>query len=249
MNLKFENGKVHTHVTVMLTVDSLCPHANAYYYSFFGRVLQRYIARPLLLNKRKFHIRAYALAVSSLRVYLSRECLTLCAGTRYNQNDTSNLTAHITNTAYQAESNSLFKEENNVLQWGIDDIVPILIRDGTCQSILEATNAVTGVVDEMCAIVGELFQAYQSEFGVFAPIENCFEHYGIDFMIDSSWRVYLLEVNPGPDFKQTGSKLESVIENLMASTIDVALLPEVTGKPCDDHGNLVLVYDQKSRRT
>lgn len=209
-----------------------------------NRVLQRYIGTPLLLGKRKFHIRAYALAVSALRVYLYRDCLALCSGSRYRHDDTTNLAAHITNTAYQVTADPTFREKNCVLRWSVEDITPILLRDGTCGALDEATNAIERVIDDMCTITGELFRAYKSEFGVFAPIDGCFEQYGLDFMVDDAWRVYLLEVNPGPDFKQTGNNLESVIENFMGSTIDVALMPKATGKPCDDSGTLTLVYEQ-----
>eukprot|EP01034_Spumella_vulgaris_P045608 gene45608-56821_t len=36
---------------------------------------------------------------------------------------------------------------------------------------------------------------------------NCYELYGLDFMVDNNMAVSLLEVNPGPDFKQTGDRL------------------------------------------
>jgi len=68
------------------------------------------------------------------------------------------------------------------------------------------------VLNDMGDIVAELFRAYETEFGVFSPIDGCFEHYGLDFVIDVScdrWETKLLEVNPGPDFKQTGQRLES----------------------------------------
>jgi tubulin--tyrosine ligase len=214
-----------------------------------NRVLQRYIATPLLLGKRKFHIRAYVLAVSALRVYLCRDCLALCSGTRYRHDDTTNLGAHITNTAFQISTDPRFCEQNCVLRWSEDDIAPILVRDGTCASIDEARNSLQTVVDRIGAITGELFHAYKSEFGVFAPIEGCFEHYGLDFLVDDEWGVYLLEVNPGPDYKQTGNKLESVIESLMGSTIDIALLPKATGTPCKDVETLSLVYEQSHRVT
>jgi tubulin---tyrosine ligase len=215
------------------------------YIALSDRVLQRYIAKPLLLGRRKFHIRAYVLAVSALRVYLYKDCLALCAGQPYRSNDTTNLAAHITNTAYQVSNDPSFQEHQNVLRWSTDDIVPLLIRDGTCATAEDAQKAILDVVDQMGRIVSELFRAYQSEFGVFSPIEGCFEHYGIDFLVDDGWHVHLLEVNPGPDFKQTGSKLESVIENLMGATIDVALLPESIGRNCPNYDKVCLVYEQK----
>jgi tubulin--tyrosine ligase len=205
--------------------------------------MQRYIAAPLLLNRRKFHIRAYAVAVSALRVYLSQDCLALCAGTRYRKNETSNLFAHITNTAYQ-DLDPKFREDKCVLLWGTEDVAPALVRDGTCRSTAEADQRIQQVMRDMEAITAELFRAYQTEFGVFAPIDGCFEQYGLDFMVDDTWQVYLLEVNPGPDFKQTGSRLQAVIENLMGSTIDVALTDSLPS-PSQDAvvGTLKLVFE------
>jgi hypothetical protein len=50
-------------------------------------------------------------------------------------------------------------------------------------------------------------------------------------LVVDSWRrvvlclpkVYLLEVNPGPDFKQTGGRLRGVIEGLIEGMMDIAL--------------------------
>ena len=46
---------------------------------------------------------------------------------------------------------------------------------------------------------------------------------GLDFMVDESLRVWLLEVNPGPDFKQTGRRLESVVATMLDDSVTVAL--------------------------
>lgn len=47
--------------------------------------LCRYISRPLLINRRKFHIRAYVLCVGSLSVYVYSESLALFAGKEYDR--------------------------------------------------------------------------------------------------------------------------------------------------------------------
>lgn len=208
------------------------------------RVLQRYIASPLLLRKRKFHIRAYALAVSSLRVYLARGALALCSGTPYSKKDFNTL-GHITNTAFQG-LDPHFREEDCVLVWDEATISPILLKDGTCNSLDEARRKIAGVTNAMQSITGELFRVYESEFGVFSPIEGCFEHYGLDFLVDERWNVYLLEANPGPDFRQTGDRLSGVVRDLMSSTIDVFFASTKVvrnGQPRDETRNLVCVYD------
>jgi tubulin--tyrosine ligase len=69
-------------------------------------VAQPYIDPPFLLPSipRKFHIRAYVLAVGSLRVYVYREMLALFAGAPYqmpSSTNSSDLRAHLTNTCLQ----------------------------------------------------------------------------------------------------------------------------------------------------
>ena len=53
---------------------------------------------------------------------------------------------------------------------------------------------------------------------MFGPMEDCFEVFGLDFLVDDSCHVSLLEVNPGPDFKQTGQRLKHVIAELWEQT-------------------------------
>lgn len=43
---------------------------------------------------------------------------------------------------------------------------------------------------------------------------NCFEVFGLDFMVTDTFETSLLEINPGPDFKQTGDSLRKLIVNL-----------------------------------
>ena len=214
------------------------------YISIHFRVLQRYIDPPLLLGGRKFHIRAYVLAVGALQVYMCRECLALCAGSPYyydnddnennnnndnhkeeNRNKTTahhnpNLWAHVTNTSYQA-LDPHFQSNKCILSWTVDDIVPLL------SSSLSCSNLIDHVLEQMQNIIGELFRAYGNEFGVFSPLPDCFEHYGFDFIVShceygrTTTKVYLLEVNPGPDFTQTGIHLSGIVERFLSATIDI----------------------------
>lgn len=67
------------------------------------------------------------------------------------------------------------------------------------------------ILDDVHRITTELFAAFENEYTVFSPMTNCFELFGLDFMIDEELNVSLLEVNPGPDFQQTGDRLRNVI--------------------------------------
>jgi hypothetical protein len=88
-------------------------------------------------------------------------------------------------------------------------------------------------------IVHDVFCAYENEYTIFAPMSNCFEVYGLDFMVDADMNVSLLEVNPGPDFKQTGERLRSVIIDLFRDTAEIVL------KNATQTNHFIQVYSQE----
>ncbi|ETK89236.1 hypothetical protein F441_06710 [Phytophthora nicotianae CJ01A1] len=177
-------------------------------------VVQEYIQRPLLLRARKFHIRVYVLAVGGLKVFVYQHCLVLCALEQYREADTDNNYSHITNT-FQQQSHPDFVESECVLL--LDDIEGILAEQG----IADPAGKKAKILADIGQITAETFDAYKGEFSVFQPLPNCFEIYGVDFMVDEDFNVWLLEFNPGPDFKQTGDRLHFVIRDLMADTLSV----------------------------
>ncbi|KAG1708392.1 hypothetical protein DVH05_025069 [Phytophthora capsici] len=206
-------------------------------------VVQEYIQRPLLLRGRKFHIRVYVLAVGGLKVFVYQHCLVLCALEQYHEADTDNNYSHITNT-FQQQSHPDFVESECVLL--LDDIEDILTEQG----IADAAGKKTKILSDIGRITAETFDAYKGEFSVFQPLPNCFEIYGVDFMVDEDFNVWLLEFNPGPDFKQTGDRLHFVIRDLMADTLSVvtneffAENKEESAKDAEI-GAFAKVYDQQ----
>ena len=117
-------------------------------------------------------------------------------------------------------------------------------------SLLEAKNATEKMLSEMQTITRELFEAFKGEGTVYAPLPGCFEHYGLDFLVEDSgkgvFKTYLLEVNPGPDFKQTGSKLREVVKGMLRETVDLVL----GGVDYDKKGNgnvFTKVFEERLR--
>lgn len=58
--------------------------------------------------------------------------------------------------------------------------------------------------------------------------------------MDTNYQPHLLEVNPGPDFKQTGSRLKRVIVSLWENTCKVILDGDK-----EANRQLVKVYDEE----
>lgn len=188
-------------------------------------VAQPYIHPPLLLPlprpsaNRKFHIRTYVLARGALQVYVYRHMLALFAAMEYHPPQSNdNLGIHLTNTCLQTGE-----------------------REGSVYAFwdLPATEALTAPnpnrtksdwkqqsFSQICSITGEIFEAAARTMGVhFQPLPNAFEIFALDFLVDASGTVWLLEVNAFPDFKQTGAELKQVVQGLFESVVNVAVRP------------------------
>ncbi|KAM7197357.1 tubulin-tyrosine ligase [Rhypophila sp. PSN 637] len=184
-------------------------------------VAQPYIHPPLLLpemDKRKFHIRTYVLCVGALKVYVYGDMLALFAGKPYEaptlalsgeeeeRVDNVDLEAHLTNTCLQHGQG----EVNDSVHRFWD--VPGLDR-----------NKAESIFEQICQVTGEVFEAAARGMMVhFQPMENGFEVFGLDFLVDAEGRPWLLEVNAFPDFKQTGG-LKSVVGGFWEEVVRLAV--------------------------
>lgn len=157
-------------------------------------VLQRYITNPLTVSGHKFHLRVYVLCVGALKVYVyGGSGILMLLAAHYYHDDTSDTFAHLSNTAKGAELSD-FDEEKFVLL--LDDLPKCLVRDypNRFSDLSTASAQVDAIRLSINDITAELFTCYENEYTVFSPMNNCFEVYGLDFMLDDEFNVSLLEV-------------------------------------------------------
>lgn len=218
-------------------------------------VLQEYVSNPLLLhlpvlsstqvdNGHKFHLRVYVVAVGALSVFVYPETLVLIAPQVYDQHNPSNIGAHITNTCVGVDDKS-FTETLHVRC--LSELPSILYQGATVQkltndhrnisSLKEATQIVDKIYKDICSIVAHTFAAMEGDVGGYMPIPRCYELYGVDFLVTSDadpneetyyYTVKLLEYNPSPDIKQTGNRLDYIIENMMNGVISLTIDQRIT---------------------
>ncbi|OLY80155.1 putative tubulin-tyrosine ligase [Smittium mucronatum] len=183
-------------------------------------VIQRYIDNPLLLKKygnRKFHIRTYCVAISTIKVYVYRPMLALFASSLYDSDfkTPTNVFSHITNTHVQTENPEF--DPNSVVHsfWDLASSSP--------ESSDIGPQDLENIYDQIKKLTGGIFDAVSSQPTNFQPWPNCFEVFGLDFLVDDSFNVFFLEANAYPDFKQTGDGLSQIIVGFLDSVSDLAL--------------------------
>jgi tubulin--tyrosine ligase len=192
-------------------------------------VMQRYVPNPLLLLRQasvghKFHLRLYVLAVGALTVYLFREGLVLIAPQAYND-DIHDRASHITNTCVGME-NASFDEGTHVRS--LAELPALLCEAGHAGGEEQAAALVELLYADARRVVAHSFAAQESAAGAYMPLPRCFELYGVDFLVDAGMRLVLLEFNPSPDIKQTGSRLGGMMSRMVSGAIEVAVDRRVT---------------------
>jgi len=181
-------------------------------------VAQPYIHPPLLLpgDNRKFHIRTYVACVGSLDVYVYRNMLALFAskpyvaptsvgaGSSLENANSIDLESHLTNTCLQ----------HSVADNTVQKFWDVSLHQATKEHILQ----------QICDITGDAFEAAARGMMMhFRPLDNAFEIFGLDFLVDAHGHAWLLEVNAFPDFKQTGAELQGLVGGLWEEVLRTAL--------------------------
>lgn len=181
-------------------------------------LVQEYISKPLLMKQydgKKFHIRTYVLSKGKLNVWVYDRMLMLFSHEPYKIPSTGELegepidmSGHLTNTCLQTEK-------------GIVD--PLVVEFGESEL---TTDQKSKILEQIHDVTGEVFKAAVTVDRInFQAIDNAFEVFGLDFLVNEDLSVNLLEVNAFPDFKQTGDELKGVIDELFDSVVQLTAIP------------------------
>lgn len=200
-------------------------------------IIQKLLMNPLIIDNRKFHIRCYVVCIGDLQVYVYDRMLCLFSQVEYvspegdemDLNDPDFLSQHLTNTCQQSSiSSKTVRELNQVFDQSQKDTVTSGIH----------------------SIVKDLFEAAKQDNYNFQPLENAYEIYGLDFLVDEEYQPHLLEVNSYPDFKQTGDDLSGLINELFEDVLHLSVLPNLINEGgLKESSNLkkVLEIEQEKR--
>ncbi|KAL4455467.1 hypothetical protein ABPG74_012619 [Tetrahymena malaccensis] len=186
---------------------------------FFQFILQKYIERPLLFHGRKFDIRIWVLVTytNKFQYYQSKEGWVRTSGYIYDLK-TSNKYIHLTNNAIQKNSEQYGQFENGNS-----------INYATLKKYINSINGKEseGVWDRIQQKIRNIIKitlsATSDKINIFNR-EKQFELFGYDFMIDQSFKPWLIEVNTNPCIEESSDVLKQIlprlIDDMLRLTID-----------------------------
>jgi hypothetical protein len=196
-------------------------------------ILQKYIENPLLINKRKFDIRCYAMMTSIngvIQGYFYLDGYLRTTSQEYSVDELDPF-VHLTNDAIQKHSAAYGKFENgNKLSYRE-------FQKYLDSSHLEV-NFNNSILPKIKEIVKETFMASYSVIDRNKRM-HCMEVFGYDFMIDQEFRPWLIEVNTNPCLELAAPHLRTIIpamlENAFVLVLD-SLFPAPLGQYKDSQG-------------
>lgn len=188
-----------------------------------ARIVQRYVADPLLLGEGarfKFDLRLYVVVTSMdpLRIYLFQEGIVRFCTAPYSLKNPRNRLAHLTNYAINKGSDDFVENADAQhadagSKWSLSALIRTLqerqlladpeklmrdIRAIVCKTVIAAEAHLTPLLHQ------------------FAGQSSCFELFGFDLMLDSKVRPWLIEVNVSPSL-MGGSPLDRRVKGLLLS--------------------------------
>ena len=142
----------------------------------------------------KFHLRAWVLAVGALGVWVHHDPLVMLASEAWKA-PTSTISAasvaraHVTNHAQQEHAPGYSQERHTL-----------------CLSEAFTPPAAVAICRQLEQICRAVFAPRVRPSAGFFALPHCFELFGVDFAVDEQQRLWLLELNSGPDLSLFGDR-------------------------------------------
>ncbi|XP_062851226.1 tubulin--tyrosine ligase isoform X2 [Trichomycterus rosablanca] len=175
-------------------------------------VIQKYLERPLLLEPghRKFDIRSWVLVDHQYNMYLYREGVLRTSSEPYNSSDLQDMTSHLTNHCIQQEHSQNYGryEEGNEMFF-----------DEFRQYLQSAHNVCleTSILPQIKQIIRSCLTCIEPAISTKHLPYQSFQLFGFDFMLDDSFKVWLIEINGAPACAQ------KLYPELCQGIVDVAI--------------------------
>ncbi|XP_032240390.2 tubulin--tyrosine ligase isoform X2 [Nematostella vectensis] len=180
-------------------------------------VVQKYIENPLLLEGgRKFDIRCWVLLSHKYSIHVFNQGVLRTSSEVYDVTSLGKLTSHLTNHCIQEANSDDFGKYEKGNEMFFDEFSRYL--EDKFEKDFEKT-----ILQQMHAIVKECLLSVEEEINTEALSYHSFQLFGFDFMVDATFKVWLLEINGAPASAQ--ALLSSIAQGIVNKAIDPIFPP------------------------
>lgn len=183
------------------------------------RIVQRYIMNPLLLTGRKFDIRAYMLIASTVPflVLYHKGYVRLCYA-KYDTND-HNLSTHLTNQYVQKKEPN-FKDIKEDTIWSMEKFNDYFNEKVAAKAGVETDWVLNQLPKQMQKIMIHCFNSVKHKLN---QRIGYFDLFGLDFMVDSDLKVWLIEINVNPSLSIPCTAQRDVIPGVVEESLYLSI--------------------------
>jgi hypothetical protein len=193
-------------------------------------VIQKYIESPLLIKNRKFDIRVWVLLTHDLKVYFFKEGYLRTSWEDFSlkSEDVWKQFVHLTNNAVQKHSDNYGQfEDGNQMSF---EEFQNYIDENFADSDISVKDK---LANDMKEIVKLTFKSAENMLFVNNK-KSSFEIFGYDFIVDSQFKLWLIEINTNPCLEESSNLLKKLIprmvDDALKLTLDVIFKKRSKGK-------------------
>ena len=194
-------------------------------------IIQKYLESPLLYNGRKFDIRIWVLFTylgkyNNYNVYVFKEGHLKACSDEFNINN-DDLFIHLTNYSVQKHNINFSKSE-------IGNEISFKMFQDELNRQKSGKNFKKDIFPEIIKIIWITAKAGKNKINIMER-KNCFEIYGYDFILDSNYNPFLLEINTNPGLEESSPLIKMLVPRMIDDafrlTIDKTFENKNNNKP------------------
>jgi len=158
-------------------------------------IVAKYISNSLLINGRKFDLRFHVLVTghNPLKVYIHTNGFAKVSSEYYDLDNLDNLFKHITNIAFNKKNKNKYNTEDYILSF---EKVKEYLRKTYNLNFSEIEDEVNDIVIKSLITMNHLELEKEKNYQLSS--NNIFDLYGVDIIIDSHFKPWLVEINVNP---------------------------------------------------
>jgi len=191
-------------------------------------ILQKYLEKPLLYWGRKFDIRVWVMVTHKFELFVYKEGHLKTSSETYNVNQLDSY-IHLTNYSVQKYNDNFGKFESGN-EASYKDFQNFLEKEHSDKRI-DFKRDITGKINEITTIA---FKAVKDKINM-NNRRNCFEIFGLDFILDSSFNTYLIEINTNPGLEESSPLIKKIVPRMIDDALRITVDDMFNPKYSEEH--------------